>query len=611
MKRILSITTLITLIVLSGFAVRRYWQTEMRRGLDLAGFMPGGALAYVEVRDLKGLLGRWLGSGAHQRYFESANWTEVQRSRLYLKVRERLVPLETALGFEINEQEIENLAGGRSALGVYNIGELEAVFITEMTQQQALVSSLFKQRRAFRQQSADGLLYYVREGQDEEGRRKVQGVFAFAQGKLLVASSETLMRRALANVRRKTDDQLSPQIASMTGSLSDFTPHEITIWLDHRRLNNDRYFKNYWLPGNLQELREFETALIDLELGDASWSERRWFALGQAAAERRQAIGSLNDLLRFVPAGTQLLAVTAPEETKTVSRTIANVLLGPVPPETLPAGGGAESTYEDSQGPSATGSYTRYVSLDERFNRDIDDPTSYVGQSPGGTSPPEAVATTDDALVTRLADALEPTQPADAMRLGEAQVGENRLFVQFHRALVIKLARPAAFKRGEFEQAVRQEFTARYVVKGVPDRLEWQTRGEIRTLSQAMLDHGGAYAIAGEYLVLANRAEYCDRVLQAYKRSVAPTQSQNASLSRYAQVRIQQGTEAYRHVMDMLAVPRTTGDSNQPIDLFRDNIGGLFGVVPELSRMTIETASTAPLAREVVVYAFEGPRTRP
>jgi hypothetical protein len=609
MKRILIATTIIGL-ALTGLALRLYLQPGTPSRLQLAPFLPGGALAYAEFRDLNGLLDQWMSSAAHKRYFDSANWKQFQRSRLYLRLNQRLEPVEAALGFQITEDRLSALAGKRSALGVYNIGQLEMLFITEMSQQQALGSDLFKHRGEFRERSVDGQAYYIREGTSAESQEKARAGFAFAQGRLLVASSESLLRRALSNLKTPSEDRLSQQVARLTEGARDFQPHDITVWLDQKRLNADRYFRNYWIQRNQRDLADIETALIDMEIADDEFRERRWFALSETAQKDEHAIGSLDDLLRFAPADTHLITVTPANDFKALSRQAANVLLGVWPAHTTPFySRAAFSPYsEQSYEPQPSGSYGRYTNLDSRFNMDIDDPTSFAGEWPKKVEPPDATTESEERFITRLMDILQPAQPVESMSLGQAALGENRLFVYFNRALVIKLARPEAFQAQDFEKALQEEFAARYVVQGVPSRLVWKASGDVRSLSQAMLDRGGAYAVIGNDLILANRADYGNHVAQAYRASKATTERQAASLKRFAQVRIQPGKGTYKHVMQMLAMPGLTVEPNLNIDLFSDNIAGLFDVVPELSTATIETIQAASLLREAAIYSFRESR---
>ena len=105
-----------------------------------AASMPAGAIAFVEAKDLSSLLGAWLASPMRDRYLNSASFRSFRRSRLFLKLSDRLKDLERGFGIEINDARLAELAGGSSALAVYDPGKLEVLLVTEVASQKALAS---------------------------------------------------------------------------------------------------------------------------------------------------------------------------------------------------------------------------------------------------------------------------------------------------------------------------------------------------------------------------------------------------------------------------------------------------------------------------------------
>jgi hypothetical protein len=242
--------------------------------------------------------------------------------------------------------------------------------------------------------------------------------------------------------------------------------------------------------------------------------------------------------------------------------------------------------------------------LDARFNKDIDDPTSFAGSIPPQPSQVRAGVESSQ-FVEQVVATLGPAQPQEVMVVGEASVGDNKLFVSFSRAIIVKLGKKSEFKPGEFEKAVGEEFTRRYTVSGTPYQLDWRAAGEVRSLNQGLVDRGGAYAVVGDFLVLADRADYCARVVQAYRGPPVASQNPAHPLERFARVSIRHGKPTYDHLFGMLAVPSIVGESNVSIDLFSNNIGGLLEVAPNLKTVSIEAARNAPILRETAVYQFD------
>lgn len=615
MRRRIIITTSVILLIAIGWTVALLLQPAPRTRLELARYAPGGALIYIEAQNLNRLLAQWQASSAHRRYGESANWRAFQNSRLYLRLLDRLQPIEAALGFELTEKHLSALAGSQSALVIYDIGNLEMLLITVTTRADALASLLFKQRSAFRQRTLRNQVYYVREGTHPETGEKAAAGFAFAQGMLIVASSENLLRRTLTNLTAPGDDRLSVSINRLVDGLTDFKPHDITVWLDQKRLNTDRYFKHYWIHKNRTELAPIEAALIDMEVTPTALRERRWFALHDAAPTDSSHLNALNELLRFAPNDATLMVASAAADLPLLSRLMADVLLG-APPRTLtmatmPTHRADDWDEADTDESSELSGTSGVLQLDDRFNKDIDDPTSFTSDAQRSRVA-EPDSKSDERLLRHLAALLQPSEPAEFILIGDATLGENRLFVQFHRALVIRLNRPGGFDTAAFEQTVQTEFATRYIVRGVPARLSWNAEDQLHWLGQTLLDRGGAYARQGSYLLLANSREYARRILQAHRSSVGPSAQQSVTLRRFARVRVKQGAGAYHHIMSMLATPAASGELGSTVDLFSQNIAGLIQVVPNWTEVTVETAPAASLLREMVTYHFESsPATRP
>src|SRR5215211_6857155 len=112
--------------------------------LRLAGVMPRGALVYLQARDLGALMKAWLASSVRDQFYKSKSYAAFTKSRIYLKLQDRLNDIEKAVGFGLSEERLAEIAGGQSAISIYDIGKLELVFITELPRDRAVATSLFK-----------------------------------------------------------------------------------------------------------------------------------------------------------------------------------------------------------------------------------------------------------------------------------------------------------------------------------------------------------------------------------------------------------------------------------------------------------------------------------
>src|SRR5262249_25039641 len=147
---------------------------------------------------------------------------------------------------------------------------------------------------------------------------------------LILASNEGLLQRTLENIPAKeSNDRLSDEIAPLLAKATDFTAHNITVWVNQTRLNSDLYFNNYWIHHNVDDLAKIQAGLIDLEIATGQLRERRWFTLDNTVQTRATArktktsastparsattvnAGASGDvmasLLRYAPAGAQFM----------------------------------------------------------------------------------------------------------------------------------------------------------------------------------------------------------------------------------------------------------------------------------------------------------------
>src|SRR5581483_6603488 len=183
-------------------------QRPVAEQLRLAGAMPRGALVYVQARDLSALMKAWTASTVRNKFYASSSYTAFSKSHVFLKFQDRRGDFEKALGFGIDEGRLTELAGGASAVAVYDIGKLDMIFVTELARERALLTTMFKKLPQFQERNADGGIYYAKDVQTDGGRLSQQFCFAHVGGKLIVTTSEGLMIRALAAVKTNGADSL-------------------------------------------------------------------------------------------------------------------------------------------------------------------------------------------------------------------------------------------------------------------------------------------------------------------------------------------------------------------------------------------------------------------
>ncbi|HND56563.1 MAG TPA: hypothetical protein PLV92_29295, partial [Pirellulaceae bacterium] len=236
--------TVVAAMVLTFAAIRGATAQAPTPVLKHAASMPAGALAYVEARDLSSLMGMWMASATRERYLASASYRSFRRSRLFLKLSDRLADLERGFGVDISDERLAEIAGGSSALAVYDPGKLEIVLVTEVPSQKALASKLFAQVANFEQrQTAKGMPYYSREVVSDGGSLVQRIAFGYAKDRLWIGTSEALVAEAIDG---PAAGGLGTAVAETVQAAADVNQtHDLTVWFDMERSIRNKYFNLY------------------------------------------------------------------------------------------------------------------------------------------------------------------------------------------------------------------------------------------------------------------------------------------------------------------------------------------------------------------------------
>src|SRR6185369_10638159 len=96
------------------------------------------------------------------------------------------------------------------------------------------------------------------------------------------------------------------------------TPHFVTVWVDQTKLNDDWYFKKYWVMENTADLKNVRAGIFDLEQQNNRWVERRDFLINNKIGKAGAPLSnkSLRQIERILPADTpfaQIRSVGGPD----------------------------------------------------------------------------------------------------------------------------------------------------------------------------------------------------------------------------------------------------------------------------------------------------------
>jgi hypothetical protein len=280
----------------------------------LPGFMPPGVALYIEAKDFSGLLAEWNASPEKQQWLRSDNCEVFSRSRLLLRLADARKEFASAAGVSPDMNLLSQAAGKESALALYDIGNLEFVYISRVPSASATQTALWQAHTKFEPRSAAGAPFFVHT--DATSGRVV--AFAITNDYLILATREDLIAGTLSLIAggagpKLTGEDWFAQAVASTGSSGD-----VRMVLNMEKISADPHFRSYWIQPNAKEMRRYSAAISDLHLSGDIYQEDRVLlpkaddsahatsaspspatAPPAAAPEGAQAVA---DLLRLVPA---------------------------------------------------------------------------------------------------------------------------------------------------------------------------------------------------------------------------------------------------------------------------------------------------------------------
>jgi hypothetical protein len=258
---------LVCLVALSALALLQVPAAAPR---PLADFVPAGPLLVLEAKDFGSLVRDWNGSPEKAAWLKSDNYEVFSRSHLYLRLGEERDGFAAAAGFAPDMSTLEVLAGGQSALALYNIGQLEFLYITRNAPARAMEGMLWK-TRGYEARASAGLPFAVRI--DPHTRHVV--AFAVAGDLLLAATREDLIAGALSLIagHAGTTVKTEPWFDQSVQAASQ--PGDLRLVMNLERLARSPYFRSYWIQRNVTEVRQYASEICDLFRSPSEIREER------------------------------------------------------------------------------------------------------------------------------------------------------------------------------------------------------------------------------------------------------------------------------------------------------------------------------------------------
>jgi hypothetical protein len=587
-------------------------RSEPKNAYALADDLPRGAFVYAQFSDLPALLQEWDRSQLKERYLSSTNYQQLQHRHLALKLISRWEEFNTALGFQFDFATLAGSADTRAAVAVYDIGQLDLVFIAPLSEEKIALTQFFQNKERFEEvESPGGDVYYRQTVEADRGRQKQMLAFATLNGRFVLATNESLLLRTIANLHRKNPkDTLAddPSFASLSRKLK---PHFVTVWVDQEKLNHDYYFKHYWLMQNVDDLKGIRAGMFDLEQQKGRWIERREYLTTGKDYTARAPIPSaeLKRLYSMAPDDSPFVRVRGLASPELTAEVLRDTLFDAESAETVQSGEpwswnrySSDDFYNDDNYDQESG----YSYLGRRYDSSIDDPYDASVTEPEEPGANPVAAELEQQFSANVKAALAPARPSTALLATRPHTTDGPLFVEFRRAAIIHLQSAGNLKRDLLERAIALAAQGRLTVAGPGSEPVWENHNEgehvWRQLRLPMLGWEICYAIKDGELIVANSIQMLKAVLDspAKQRSVELPADATDDVTI---VRFDQRKSAFDDIMKTLDKDGAAPDADsQKLSeaFFSGNIGSLLDVASDVNRIEIiRRASSTGLHVEI------------
>jgi hypothetical protein len=391
-------------------------------------FFPEGAVVYLQAEDLQHLVGWWTESDVKSDWEASKNHEQFENSRLYLKLEDRMKKWGAEGKFSFTWDNLRQASGTLSGIAIYDIGELKAIGATRIPFSKAQATEIWLARSRFVEKKIDKDSYYV---------EPHQGALAFAYINpfLLVSSDESLLTKAIANLRSPahTLDQSEKWLASVKEANGD-----VSLFLDQESLQKNRYFQKYWIHQNVEDFSEIQSTWIDLEFAKDAVVEHRFFKGLPDSTETSES--AVRDYIKqFQSFHHEFLSYQAPANSSASADHIVKML-----------NRFSENYKRTSYPPTFSGASERATKADARniMLEQIDEPILQVkSETLLQASEPE-----------ELAKLIEAADPAAEVRLAYPLWDNQALFVRFPETLILQLKNFSAMNQQSFLNLLLQHF---------------------------------------------------------------------------------------------------------------------------------------------------------
>ena len=534
----------------------------------LSKYVPSGPLLYLEAKDFSGLLHDWNSSPQKAQWAQSSSYEVFSRSRLFLRLKGAGDQFAAVAGLAPNMDFLSQVAGEHSVLALYDIGNLQFLYITYLPSAKSMQTTLWQTRAKFEPRNAGGVDFYLR--RDPASEREV--AFAVSGDYLLLATREDLMAGALQLMSGKADRTVEsdPWWAQTVAAAAQ--AGDLRLVLNLEKLVPNGYFRTYWVQQNITDLSQYSAAISDLFRSSTQYREERVLIRKKEPDQATAAAGpaAAADLARLVPADAGLYVAAANPSPDACFALLETKLLAP------------------HLGPAPPSQIAPQVQLTSGEQGAASDLETRIDQAP-----PERSVTQSKSALQEL---LEKTPILASLQVQSSAREQSGVFVRLHSAVVLAASAdwnaPAA--QSALTDFVQPGFTASLL------GLAWQEKSGYQQLDGLW---PLVVAVRGKYLLVSDDPGLAESMLTNFNRKSdrKPAeflagfnhQSESGNFARFT-------GQVDR---PSAGVPEAQNAEHQP-QFFSENMASLSRTLAGVSAERVEIHSEGGKVRQTVTYEW-------
>jgi len=534
----------------------------------LSKYVPAGPLLYLEAKDFSSLLGDWNSSPQKRQWLQSDSYQVFSRSRLFLRLSGASDQFAAAAGIPPDTNFLSQVAGGRSALALYDIGNLQFLYITYLPSAKSMETALYQSRAKFEPRTAGGVNFYFR--RDPESKREV--AFAVSGDYLLLATREDLMAGALQLMSGKPDRTVENEQWWAQSTSAAAKPGDLRLVLDLEKLVPNGYFRTYWVQQNITDLSHYSAAVCDLFRSSREYREERVLIRKKAPDQPASADGftAAADLARLVPDDAGVYEAVANPTGEAAFALLETKLLAP------------------HLGPAPPSQVAPQVQLTSGEQGGASDLETRIDLAPAAQPATQTISA--------LKDLLDKTPLLASLQLQSTSRDPAGVFVCMHSAVVLAGA-------SDWNESTVQSALSDFVRDGLTASqlgVAWQPRNGYRQLD-------GLWplvaAARGKYLLLSDDPALMESLLANFNRK-----STSEPAEFIAGLNHQRERSNFARFTGLIDRPSMISDSTQNAErqpqFFSGNMASLSDTLAAVSSEKIEVHEDGGKVRQSVIYEW-------